>query len=442
MVLKFNYENLVSYQSFYYNYLKIIYYLVFLKIFKYFNWQEKFNETIYQLCLIGGPIFIKIAQNISNKDNINIDLKRKLLKFQDNNFDYCNNLIKSDDLKNEYNLEYISEKPIFAGSIALVYKCVYQKKECILKINHHDIKRKTILSINLFDSLIQNINVSNFNLNQLVKLNDIYLEILNQIDFNLEYKNLMIIKNNFKDFNKIVVIPDVFYYNNNVLIESFEDGLKFNDFIKINPDKAQETCYLISCCFFKMFFDNFIHVDFHESNLRFKVEDDTVKIIIYDFGMISKIEDKQIFLRLLNVFKKNIFVADPHKLADLFVSLNTNPDCDTVEFKQTIYNYIEEKNLVESTEFLLENETNKDKEINSLKPISVVKYIVNTAYEFNLKICDTIFNLLNSFILVEDFQVKYEKSNENYSKSYQKKYEYAEKNGFIENIKNSLKTNK
>jgi hypothetical protein len=77
-----------------------------------------------------------------------------------------------------------------------------------------------------------------------------------------------------------------------------------------------------------------------------------------------------------------------------------------------------------------------------LKPISVVKYIVNTAYEFNLKICDTIFNLLNSFILVEDFQVKYEKSNENYSKSYQKKYEYAEKNGFIENIKNSLKTNK
>ena len=82
MVLKFNYENLVSYQSFYYNYIKIIYYLLFLKIYKYFDWQERFNETVYQLCLIGGPIFIKIAQNISNKDNINIDLKNKTSKLE------------------------------------------------------------------------------------------------------------------------------------------------------------------------------------------------------------------------------------------------------------------------------------------------------------------------------------------------------------------------
>ena len=441
MVLKFNEDNIISNISFFFYYIRLYIFLIYIKIFKILKLNDKLYDLIYKLCLFGGPIFIKIAQNVANKESIDINLRRRLLRFQDNNFDYCDKNYNSKYLLKKYNLDSISNKPIFAGSIAAVYRCKYQNKDSILKIIHPNIKEKTIISINLFDKLSSNINISDFNLNQLVRMNDLYKEVLNQIDFNLEYNNLIKIKNNFKDFNDFIIIPDVYYHDSGILVESYEEGLKFTEFIELHPEKAHEAYYLISCCFFKMFFDNWVHVDFHESNLRFILEDNKVKIIIFDFGMISYINDKKIFLSLLNVFKKNIFLADPYKLANLFIKLNTNSGCDIDKFRQNIYDYIQNEKLEDNLNKIINN-SYQNNEFQNINTYSIIKHIINQAIIFNLKICDTVFNLLNSFILIEDFFIKIENRNTNSYKSYQEKMKYAEDNGFINNIKQSFNKHK
>jgi len=438
MVLKFNDDNIISNLSFYYNYVKLCVFLIYIKIFNMLNYKEKLYDCIYQLCLFGGPIFIKIAQNISNKEMIDYSLRKRLIKFQDNNFDYCKNSYDSNYLIEKYNLDSISEKPLFAGSIAAVYKCKYKNKNSVLKIIHPNIKYNTIMSINLFDKLVSNINMANYNLNQIISMNDLYQEVLNQIDFNLEYKNLIKIKENFKDFNNLVIIPEVYHHNTEFLIESFEDGYKFTEFIKLYPEKSQEAYYLLCCCFFKMFFDNYVHVDFHESNLRFILDNNKVKIIIFDFGMVSKIHDKKIYLSLLNIYKKNIFLADPYKLVDLFIKLNTNSNCDIKKFKQNIYDYIQNENIDENLNTIINEKVYQNDKTQNLNTYNVIKYIIDQAILLELKICDTIFNMLNSFILIEDFFIKIENRNPNSYKSHQEKMKYAQDNGFINDIKKSF----
>jgi predicted unusual protein kinase regulating ubiquinone biosynthesis (AarF/ABC1/UbiB family) len=437
MVLKFNEDKIISNISFYYSYLRLYIYLIYIKFYKFLNLRKKLYNCIYQLCLFGGPIFIKIAQNVANKENIDGDLRNKLLKFQDNNFDYCDKNYDSNYLLEKYNLDTISNKPIFAGSIASVYRCKYKNNDSILKIIHPNIKKKTIMSINLFDKLMNNFSLNQYNINQIVSLNELYNEVLNQIDLNLEYNNLMIIKENFKDFDNFVIIPTVYSHNTDILIESYEDGLKFTNFIETYPERAKEAYYLMSCCFFKMFFDNYVHVDFHESNLRFILKDDKVKIIIYDYGMISHFNNKKVFLSILNVFKKNIFIAEPYKLADLFVTLNKNSKSNVKKFKETIYDYIKEAEL-DNLDNILNNKMYTNNKNKNLETYSIIKYIVDKAFEFEIVVDDVIFNLLNSFILVEDFNLKIHNRDADSYNSHKERMKYAEENGFINNIKKSF----
>lgn len=438
--MKFLFENykVIKISDYYIKLIKLFYYLILIKITLRLKLNSISYNYIYAMCLIGGPIFIKISQNISNKIEINNELSNKLKKFQDNNFDFINDYHDTNLLKNKLNIEEISDKPIFSGSIAAIYRCKYQNKECVLKICHKNITYDTILSINLFDRIIKVMPYKYKKLcTQTVKLNAIYNEIINQIDLNLEYNNLEKIRENFKDFDNIVRIPKCYYHNSNILIEEYIDGLKFSDFILLYPNKTEETISLINITFFKMFFDNYIHVDFHESNLRFLLsENNKVVIVIYDFGMISYINDKNIRKQFMNVFKKNIFLPDTNKLIELFISLNKNLDSDTNKFRKTINAYIKANadriaiDKIKNEKITYEN--NKDTTYN------IIQKMLNTASEFDIIICDKIFNILNSFLLIEDFSLKAYKYNKDFQKNYQVRYEYAETNGFINNIKKTL----
>ena len=433
MILKFNDDITVSKINFYINYIIVCIYLIYIKLLMMLRIKYHLHNYIYKLCLFGGPIFIKIAQNISNKDNIDIDLKNKLLKFQDNNFDYCKDNYDSNYLKKKYNLDEISEFPIFAGSISCIYKCKYKNKKCILKIVHKNIEYKTILSINIFDKVINNLNTV-YNFNQMINLNDIYKEVLNQVDLNKEYNNLMKIKDNFKNFSDLVIIPDVYYNDKNTLIESEETGYKFTEFIDKYPLKSFEAYYLLSSCFFKMFFDNFLHVDFHESNLRFKLENNKVKIVIYDFGMCSYLDDKKLFMSFLNIFKKNIFLPDPYKLVDFFIKLNTNEDVNIDNFRVEVYKIIDKNNYSN----IIKQVINDDDKLNAINSYNIIQDMMQVANNYQLKVSDIVFNMLNSFILIEDFYFMIQKKNKNFYKSYNDRMKYAEENGFIADIKKNI----
>ena len=51
-------------------------YLSYIKISNYFLNKNNIYDKILHLLQLGGPIFIKIGQNIANKNNIDPELKK------------------------------------------------------------------------------------------------------------------------------------------------------------------------------------------------------------------------------------------------------------------------------------------------------------------------------------------------------------------------------
>lgn len=425
---KHNQDNVVKIHEYVYFYIRFYLYLLYVKFMQFFCSEDSMYTFVLKIFQTGGPVFVKIGQNVANKNNINKKLKEKLLILQENNYSDENN-----ELIQHVDLIYKSNKPIAAGSIASVFEGEYQNQRCIVKIAHKNIVKKTILSINLFESVRKNFYGTNWftAFNQLIEFEQIYAEILAQTDFTNEVRNLEKFRENFKDFKKLVILPQVFYYDNNVIIESYEEGDTYFVFIEKYKDKKDEASHLLHCCFYKMFFDNFIHADLHNSNIRFRLNDDNnVQIIILDFGLVSYITSQKLYADFINIYKKNIFVPDYNKFVSLLKEVNINETADLEKFAEKI-NEIEKKlNIKDGITDITNNKYIK-KTDDSIE--NAVSKIMNAALESNMKYKDYIFNICNGFILLEDYRYR---ASEDKSTLHER-FEYAEDNDFIENMKNS-----
>ncbi|VVU95338.1 ABC1 family [seawater metagenome] len=410
--------------------------LFYTKVISYISSKQTFYNNILNCIKLGGPVFIKIGQNLANKNDIDKDLKDTLSILQKENF-----IEEEKKLVNITNLEYLQDKPIAAGSIAAVYLAEYNNKKSVVKILHNEIEKKTIMSINLFENLRHYFQGASWfsAFNQLLEFDQIYKEILQQTNLTNEVENLEKFRENFKDF-KNVIFPEVYSYNNNYIIESFEEGLCFFDFIEENPSKKEEASHILHCCFYKMFFDNFIHADLHNSNIKFRVnKDNEVEIILLDFGLVSSIESQQIYADFINIYKKNIFVPDYNKFVNLLKRVNISENADLDRFESRLNEIEKELNIKNGIEDLKQKKYVKEAD-DSIE--NVVSKIMNTALECNLKYKDYIFNVCNGFILLEDYRFATSEDNS----SLHARFEYAEETGFIENMKESasrmLKKNK
>ena len=406
--------------------------LIYLLVINNFTSDEFRYKYLCYMLQLGGPIFIKIGQNIANKKDIDPILKRNLIKLQQNN--YYEETKDPKTLEIKYGLDSINEKPIASGSIATIFKGVYKKKECIIKATHNDIVKNTIISINLFEGLrnrlIGNNLLSGFN--QLVELKQIYKEVMDQSDLRNEVNNLKTIKNNFsnKSFSNLIIFPEIYHYDKDVIIESYEYGYDIFDFIKKYPDHKEEASHLIHCIFYKMFFDNCIHADMHFSNVRFRYEDSKVKVVLYDFGLVSRIDSQDDYKMFINVYKKNMFIPDKSKFIDMLINLNINKDADLEKFSNDCQEFINESKMDNLLENLNEGTYNKEKDYNS-SVSDIIQKGLDLALSNNLKINDYVFNICNGFILLDDYNVQISDNNS----LLKQRLTYAKENGFIEDMK-------
>lgn len=417
----------------YYSHLLYFYISFILILIQYkFKSLEQNSIAFFNLLKLGGPLFVKIGQNIANKKNINPILKKYLLNLQCKNFN--DKIITSEYIKRNYLMESIEKEPIASGSIASIYKIKYQNQNCIIKVLHKNIRKETIKSINLFENLKMWLNNNDFfnYFNHIVKLEQIYQELLNQTDLRNEVVNLFEIKNNFanKDFSSLVIFPDVLYYDEDVIIESFLDGYEIFDFLKLYPYRKEEASHLIHCVFYKMFFDNCIHADMHFSNVRFKLEDNIVKIVLYDFGLVSRISDLEDYKTFINVYKKNMFSPDVNKFKDMMVKFNCNQKADTNKFIFELDQYYKDNNIIESIEEMNKGIKNSS---NYKNTTDIIKGGLDLASKNNMIFNDYAFNICNGFILLDDYNVEISDNNS----LLRERYEYANKNGFIKDMSES-----
>lgn len=416
--------------NFYFN----ISYLYFLS--KFYE-IEDLGSIIKKILILGGPVFIKIGQNLSQKEYLSDNLKQHLIELRDENFSNIDiNKLKIDNLK-------LNLKPIAAGCVAQVYTGYYKNDKIILKILHDNIKDKINNSISLFEELKNLLGNSHSFIrlfNDIVNLEDLYHDILEQSDLNNEVRNLLKFRNNFKDFPNIS-FPNVIKHDENFIIETFEEGYfldEFNEYCKNNNKMyyMEELLALINCLYYKMIFDNHIHTDLHFSNFKIRIENEQVVLIVLDHGLIHHIPNKKDLKAFLALFKKNMFVLDLTLWADVILHFAfDNHKINEEQFKNDVEIIFEKHKVRYYQEKLMNNqETNYD-EMSSYKVI--IEDLTTVLINNNIKLPAFFLSIQNGFVLLDDINCNYLRK----GGTSRLIYNYAKKNGYLDDIKQSYKNN-
>ena len=255
------------------------------------------NKFIKYIIIFNGPVFIKYVQLLlidkeALREHISTDLINELTNLEDKIYKpiKLNNKV----IINNENLNIENSYSIASGTISSVYEFNYNNKDYILKKVHknlvQNIKRgyillKIILTkfpfISKYKKFCKLVDIKNFE-NVLLKQCDMHYESGALQQFYRLFKTSLIINT-----------PKYVFNTQNILIMRKLDGYKFDDFIKLYPDKKLETYCLLTSSIYAMIKYKFLHGDFHFGNMFFDIQNDTVVINIFDFGIVFNLSDEQ-----------------------------------------------------------------------------------------------------------------------------------------------------
>jgi len=244
-----------------------------------------------------GMVSLKFMQwYVSRLENEDSEKYKDVLVEFDSIFDNCpyHSLEKTKDIFYEdfgIDLEKIivleSLENIGSGSIGQVYKGkMIDGRDIAFKVKHPEIDRQKRGQFWVINSIIflQRFNCIKNKLKLHFDTKDFMDNLLLQLDFGNESKNCLRFAKNFKD-NKFIIIPKVYFYSHNTIIQSYEEGQELNDISSNSKQKAVLNMY----CFLNqmIMIDNWIHGDFHKKNWKVRKNKDTTyySLVIYDFGL-------------------------------------------------------------------------------------------------------------------------------------------------------------
>ena len=266
-------------------------------------------EIFKRKMINSGPLYIKICQIIAQRTDLfqlEENFKKALEELHDNvphhDFEFTENILEKYNLKD---IEFESTTPIGSGAIGQVYKINYQGRKCILKIKHPNNDNLILSNISDFKMIINLAGTLKYDFLNSIDFEYFFETLILQSDFKSEAENCKLMKENFKDFD-FVNIPDILYYNNDVIIESFEEGITINNFLLDNTSKNIEVNMKLIIIVLQMIFANrFFHSDCHNGNILVKLDNNKLIFTFIDFGLVSKIDSKNRDI-ICNMFKASI----------------------------------------------------------------------------------------------------------------------------------------
>ncbi len=291
-----------------------------------------------------GPTYIKVGQYISTRNDIfPQELVQELSKLQDS--------VEPFDI-NEVNLDVkdlvINPEPIASGSIGQVHRARYNNKKCVVKVLRPNIKEQSlddIKNIKFFSNILTFISptgssdISNF-------VNELENMFIMEMDFFKESQNISNFRKNFEDVDW-VLIPEVYYVDQNILIMEYIKSEKITESGKYNNKSLAWT--ITKSQIMQVVNTGYFHGDPHPGNVG--ITDG--KLIYYDFGMVSYISDNQknalktLMVGITNKNEKQILsVLD-------YLDLIGNDKEDIEKFVKIFLDYIEDndpkklKNILE-----------------------------------------------------------------------------------------------
>ena len=314
-----------------------------------------------------GPTFVKVGQYISTRnDFFPEELTEEFSKLQDSvePFD-----IRTIDL--EVPNLVVTPEPIASGSIGQVHKAYYNDKKCIVKVLRPDIQdqvNKDIFNLKIISGMINIFSQGGSDDIQMF-LSEFENMIVMETNFNKEYENMKNFRKNFEEI-EWVIVPEVYYASQNVLIMEYVKSQKITETSSYN--KKSLAWSMTKCQILQIINTGYFHGDPHPGNVGVQEG----KLVYYDFGMVSYISESQ--KNALKTLLVAISTKDDKQIISIlsYLDLVGNDKEEVSKFINIFLNYIDDNN------------PSKLKEIVELKSNP-------------LKISGSFFYLIRSFSIIE-----------------------------------------
>jgi len=262
----------------------------------YYNRSDLVFDIIIKNINDCGCLAIKFTQWILPKIELVYDLGptedkwfRRLEEFYEYNnihsLEYTKEIYSQDfneDMEDTYEIQEI----IGSGSIGQVYKVKHKitGELYAIKVTHPNMRGqilflKYVLFFLMKTPLIKDKFCSMLPFN----LYDFINDFKDQTDMVHEANNCMKFYEYYEE-DALVIIPRVSKVSRNILIMSYEDGVRFDD-LDVS-DYSKYKCILLMNSFIKnnQIITNFNHGDIHKGNWKVRISGNKCYLVLYDFG--------------------------------------------------------------------------------------------------------------------------------------------------------------
>ena len=131
-----------------------------------------------------------------------------------------------------------------------------------------------------------------------------------------------------------------------------------------------------------MFFDNMIHADLHSSNIRFRLNNDKVQLVLLDFGLVSSIDSQNIYVDLLIYTRRTYLFLNP-KIYSFMRKVNINENALIENFNKDVIELENKMNISETIEMIKNADHEGMEKKNYCKFDNFVKNILDLALKIN-----------------------------------------------------------
>ena len=263
-----------------------------------YEFTQKPEELVDDLKKM-GPTFVKLGQLLSTRPDLLPDhYLDALANLQDNveTISYTEvEKIFEEEIGVGINKAFadFDPNPLASASIGQVHKAVLHSGRVVaVKVQRPGVRKNFIADLETLQKMAD-LAVRHSKDAKKYALDDIVEELrfilLNELDYNKEAQNLIILKENLKRFKHLIIpAPVKEYSSSKVLTMDFVEGKKITalgNLKKIESDFTPVIDELVEAYLQQIVVDGFAHADPHPGNIHLTTDD---KLVLMDLGMVAK----------------------------------------------------------------------------------------------------------------------------------------------------------
>ncbi len=247
-----------------------------------------------------GPTFIKLAQLLSTRaDLLPQPYIEALTRLQDKvepfAFTEVEQIVASElGVRISKAFSYFESTPIAAASLGQVHRAALRDgREVVVKVQRPGIREEMSKDMDVLSDMatfLDSHTEAGRKYEFAPLLEEFRKNLLRELDYRLEARNLVIFANNLREFDRIIVPQPVDdYTTSRVLTMDYISGKKITSLsplAKIDLDGYQLAQHLFQAYLHQILIDGFFHADPHPGNV-FLTDDRRIALI--DLGMVARI---------------------------------------------------------------------------------------------------------------------------------------------------------